>query len=147
MKPLHPALAALALLAAGAAGAQNPPRAMTVNPAAVAKVAQAAQLDYQALYQREVEKNRQLQGQVQSLTQRIAEMTRPGGSLVRAYCESPTVSRNTAGAVNDCARNGFGCEPVSGLCRTSARSSDECAPGYIYCATNGGCVTSADACP
>lgn len=138
-------LLVVALLTVSTASAQNPPRVMSAA-AAAPKVAQP-QLDYSALYQREVEKNKELRGQVATLTDRINQMTHPGGSLVRAYCETPTVSRNTAGASNDCAKNGFGCEPVSGLCRTSVRSSDECAPGYVYCSTTGGCVQDANACP
>ena len=142
MKPL--AVLAGLLLASPTALAQNPPR-VAPTPAVPAKAITA--IDYQALYRSEVEKNKDLKGQVASLTQRIDEMTRPDGSLVRAYCETPTMSRNTAGASNDCGRNGFACEPVSGLCRTSARSTSECAPGYIYCATNAGCVPNAAACP
>lgn len=135
----------LGLIAASIAHAQTPPR-VSVPAAVVPSKAGQLQLDYQSLYQREVDRNKELKGQVATLTERLNQMTRPGGSLVQAYCESPTVSRNTAGASNDCAKNGFGCEPVSGLCRTSARSSDECAAGYIYCATNGGCVRDPDAC-
>ncbi|AXK72618.1 hypothetical protein DWG18_10255 [Lysobacter sp. TY2-98] len=136
----------VSLFATFLASAQTPLRATVATPAMPSKAAQV-QPDYQALYQREVEKNRDLKGQVASLTDRISQMTHPGGSAVQAYCETPTMSRNTAGASNDCAKNGFGCEPVSGLCRTSARSSDECAATYIYCATTGGCVRDANACP
>lgn len=120
-----------------------------ISPTATATPSDAASLpkDYQAMYQKEAAKNRELRAEVDSLTARIAEMTRPGGSLVQAFCETPTMSRNTAGASNDCARSGYGCEPVSGLCRTTARSSDECAAGYVYCATNATCVNSAAACP
>lgn len=112
------------------------------SPAPAATPSDAASLpkDYQALYQKEAEKNRALRAEVASLTTRIAELTRPGGSLVQAYCETETVSRNTAGARNDCGATGYGCEPVSGLCRTSARSTLECAAGYVYCATNSSCV-------
>lgn len=139
--------AALALSAVASLAAGQTMQRVSVPVAAPVKAAAAASLDYPSLYQREVEKNRELKAQVATLSQRIQEMTHPGGSLVRAYCETPTLSRNTAGASNDCAKNGFGCEPVSGLCRTSVRSSDECAPGYIYCATNGACVRDANGCP
>ncbi|GAB1597080.1 hypothetical protein [Lysobacter claricitrinus] len=144
MKPRHVLL--IALLASSFAHAQTAARVVPAPTASPAK-AIAATIDYQSLYQREVAKNKELKGQVATLTDRIAEMTHPGGSLVHAYCETPTLSRNTAGATSNCANNGFGCEPVSGLCRTSARSSDECAAGYIYCATTGGCVHDANACP
>lgn len=146
MKPYHALFVAL-IAAVSIAQAQTPPRPISVAPTLVAPKAAMAQPDYQSLYQREVEKNKELKGQLNSLTDRINQMTHPGGSLVHAYCETPTMSRNTAGASNDCAKNGFGCEPVSGLCRTSVRSTDECAPGYIYCATNGACVADANGCP
>lgn len=134
------------LLMSSAASAQNAARVIA-PPSVAPPKSVATAIDYQTMYQREVDKNKQLKGEVASLTQRINEMTRPGGSLVQAYCESPTVSRNTAGATSDCARNGFACEPVSGLCRTSARSSDECAATFVYCSTTGGCVRDARACP
>jgi hypothetical protein len=147
------ALVLLASLFATAVSAQTVQRVRPIGPTVpvaptTAAPSDAASLpkDYQAMYQKEAAKNRELRAQVDSLTARIAEMTRPGGSLVQAYCETPTMSRNTAGASNDCARTGYGCEPVSGLCRTTARSTDECAAGYVYCATNATCVNSADAC-
>jgi hypothetical protein len=85
-----------------------------------------------------VEQNNTLQKEINTLQQQKAELqqklnaaTQVGGSAVKAYCESPTVSRNTSGAKNDCALTGYMCEPVSGLCRTSCRKTqDYCAPGY-----------------
>lgn len=142
-----------ACLVAGSSLAQTatPVRPMSpavpiVRPATAATDVASLPKDYQALYQKEAQKARELRAEVASLTARIAEITRPGGSLVQAYCESPTLSRNTAGARNDCASSGYGCEPVSGLCRTSARSSDECATGFTYCAQHSSCVASAAAC-
>lgn len=98
------------------------------------------QLDYSALYRKEQEKNRQLAAQNASLQQRIAQMSHPGGRLVKAYCESDAVSRNTAGARNDCSASGYACEPVSGLCRTSCQGSSMCATGYICDTYNDHCV-------
>jgi cell division septum initiation protein DivIVA len=94
-------------------------------------LANALVIDYQAQYRKEVEKNKQLRGENDGLRQQLAEMTRHGGSLVHAYCETRTVSRNTAGDRNDCARNGYTCEAVSGLCRTSANDSDQCSDGFL----------------
>lgn len=134
----------------GLAGAQNVQSVRPAVPQAtqVAPAVQALQLDYPALYRKEQEKNRQLRAENAELRNRIAEMTRAGGSLVQAYCESPTVSRNTAGARNDCAASGYACEPVSGLCRTRASTSGDCAPGHLYCATTGTCVVADPrACP
>lgn len=141
-------------LTAGLAHAQSAPRMRAVSPV-VSPAATAAPVDpagvslpkdYQALYQKELEKNRQLKAEVESLSSRLREMTRPGGSLVQAYCETPVVSRNTAGARNDCSSTGYGCEPVSGLCRTTARSSDQCAAGFTYCSIHSSCVSSAAEC-
>jgi len=112
------------------------PQATTAPVAAPA----AAVIDYQAQYRQEVEKNKTLRNENTSLRAQLDSYTSRTGSHVTAYCESQTVSRNTAGASNDCSHNGFGCEPVSGLCRTTAHSSDECAPGYVYCSTNNTCV-------
>lgn len=91
----------------------------------------AIQVDYRQQYEKEREKNQQLRTENASLQSQLAEWTRKGGSLVHAYCETPTVSMNSSGARNDCAVTGYGCEPVSGLCRTVARGSDDCAPGFL----------------
>lgn len=145
-----PAFALLVALVAGMASAQTVPRVRATpvpSTAGVpAPISTDALKDYRALYEKEAEKNRQLRSEVASLTQRVAELTRPGGSLVQAYCETATLSRNTAGASNDCATGGYACEPVSGLCRTRAASSTDCASGFTYCAKYSSCVRSAEAC-
>ena len=106
----------------------------------------AAVIDYQAQYQKELEKNRTLRNENTSLRSQLDAYTSRTGSRVTAYCETPTLSRNTAGASNDCSSNGFGCEPVSGLCRTVAHSSNECAAGYVYCSLHNNCVQTAQEC-
>lgn len=114
--------------------AQNVPAAPTMQgarPAVTPQTMHALDIDYQAQYRREVEKNRQLRGENDGLRNQLAEYTRRGGSLVHAYCETETVSRNTAGARNDCAPTGYKCEPVGGLCRTSANDSNQCADGFL----------------
>ncbi len=111
-----------------------------MRPMVVPKIGGAAQIDYKALYNQEREKNQRLREQLDAWTRR-------GGSLVHAYCESPTRSANSAGESSDCAAAGFACEPVSGLCRTTAANSDQCAAGFIWCSSNDHCVRSAQECP
>jgi hypothetical protein len=106
----------------------------------------AAVIDFQAQYAKEVAKNKELRNENTSLRAQLDSYTSRTGTRVTAYCETPTLSRNTAGASNDCSRNGFGCEPVSGLCRTQAHSSDECAAGYVYCSLHDNCVQTAQEC-
>lgn len=106
----------------------------------------AAVIDYQAQYAKEVEKNKALRNENTSLRAQLDSYTSRTGTHVTAYCETPTLSRTTAGASNDCSRTGFGCEPVSGLCRTQAHSSDECAAGYVYCSLHNNCVQTAREC-
>ena len=68
--------------------------------------------------------NTSLQKDLQVAQQQLKEATHPGGSAVTAYCESGSVSRNTAGATNDCGL--YKCEAVSGLCRTQCDNSSQC---------------------
>ncbi len=117
----------LALFVAAPLSAQN---ASQVRPMATPKV-NAIQIDYKQQWETERQKNKQLREENARLQAQLAEWTRKGGSLVHAYCETPTMSATSAGARNDCAASGYTCEPVSGLCRTMVRSSDECAPGFL----------------
>jgi hypothetical protein len=68
---------------------------------------------------------------VKQLSDQIAAMTKPGGSQVRAYCASEGESRNTAGAVTNCASLGYACEAVSGLCYSRCSRTDQCARGWV----------------
>jgi len=68
--------------------------------------------------------NTSLQKELQVAQQQLKETTHPGGSAVTAYCESGSVSRNTAGATNDCGL--YRCEEVSGLCRTQCDNASQC---------------------
>ena len=77
------------------------------------------------------QENDQIKQENTELQGRIAAMTSLGGSEVHAYCSDATTSRNTAGAIDDCAATGYTCESVSGLCRTIVRSSGECAVGWL----------------
>ena len=124
--------AALVLaLFAGLGAAQNIRPIRPATAVTGAAPVNATVMDYQAMYNKEVQKNRALKAELDGANQRIGEMTRLGGSQVMAYCATPSQSRNTAGASNDCATAGYGCEPVSGLCRTSCQTSDMCASGYL----------------
>jgi hypothetical protein len=60
----------------------------------------------------------------------LQQMTSRGGSLVRAYCESPILSRNTAGASENCAASGYTCGAVDGLCRKQCTSTSHCAAKF-----------------
>ena len=108
--------------------------------------AQALDIDYQAQYRQELEKNKALRAENASLKAQLDSYTSRAGSRVTAYCETPTLSRNTAGASNDCSASGFGCEPVSGLCRTVAHSTSECAAGFVWCSTSNACVRTPQEC-
>lgn len=68
---------------------------------------------------------------VKQLGDQIDAMTKRGGSLVRAFCENENVSRNTAGAVNNCASLGYACEPVSGVCYSRCSKTDQCTRGWV----------------
>jgi len=123
------ALLGVLVLVAGATTAQT---MRVMQPAArPASPANAAVLDYQGMYNSEVQKNRALRAELDAANKRISDMIRPGGSQVMAYCATPVESRNTAGASSDCSRAGYGCEAVSGLCRTTCQTSDMCAPGFL----------------
>lgn len=76
------------------------------------------------------DENYKLKEQNNNLNKQIADMTKKGGSQVKAYCESPTISKNTAGASSNCASSGYTCDPVSGLCYSRCANSEHCAPGY-----------------
>lgn len=82
----------------------------------------------------------QLKTSLSEALARIDAITQPGGSLVRAYCASHTVSKNTAGAEENCAASGYSCDQVSGQCHRTATSGDMCSEGFNMDATNGRCI-------
>lgn len=106
----------------------------------------AIQIDYKQQWEKERQKNQQLREENTGLRGQLAEWTNKGGSLVHAYCETPTLSANSSGARNDCASGGYTCEPVSGLCRTSAANGSQCAAGYNWCVYGNRCVRSPGEC-
>jgi len=76
---------------------------------------------------------------LQVLRTQLDEMTRAGGSLVRAVCASPELSRNTAGAEENCYASGYTCGSVEGTCFRQCTTTAQCAPGFV-------CDTSASRC-
>lgn len=130
------------LLVAAPLAAQN---ATPVRPMATPNL-NVIQVDYKQQWEKEREKNQQLRAENASLQSQLAEWTRKGGSQVHAYCEAPTLSVNSAGSRNDCAASGYTCEPVSGLCRTSAANGSECAIGRQWCVYGNRCVASPAEC-
>ena len=70
-------------------------------------------------------------GDLQTARTTIDEMTRLGGTLVRAQCVSETLSRNTAGASENCAASGYLCGGVEGTSMRQCTSSTQCAGGFV----------------
>lgn len=82
-------------------------------------------------------------GDLQNARTTIDEMTRLGGSLVRAQCVSETLSRNTAGASENCAASGYLCGGVEGTCMRQCTSSTQCAGGFVCDTGAARCVVPA----
>jgi len=159
-KPLV-VLAALAALAVPAFAQIAPVRIIRpVEPPAQVQNIQVAPQDQQltfdvandperakALIARLRASNRELRGQMavtlsdlQSLRSTLDEMTRAGGSLVRAQCVSSTLSRRTDGTGEEnCAASGYVCASVEGTCHRQCTTSNMCAPGFL-------CDTSVSRC-
>jgi hypothetical protein len=79
---------------------------------------------------------------VKQLDDQVQAMTKPGGALVRAFCDGQFVSRNTAGASNNCAGRGYACEPVSGTCYARCSKTDQCAKGWVCDPTVSACIVA-----
>jgi hypothetical protein len=134
-------IACLALSFAAASSAQVQPavKPLVLQPLQVApKPELESNLPEQRIARLEAEK-RELQEENIRLREQNRQMTELGGSQVHAYCPSREISRNTAGAENNCASSGYNCESVSGLCRTTCGTSDDCAVDFNC--DRGRCVT------
>jgi hypothetical protein len=83
---------------------------------------------------------RDINGKLTEALATIEQMTKRGGSLVRAYCETPELSRNTAGGSEGCGR--YKCGEVDGLCKKSCTVSEDCSSGYAC--DSGQCLTQAE---
>lgn len=79
---------------------------------------------------------------LQSARGELDEMRRAGGSLVTAQCVTQFLSRNTAGASEDCSASGYTCAAVSGLCHRSCTTSDMCSAGFACDIPSGRCVVA-----
>ncbi len=92
-------------------------------------------------------KNRELKqqmaltlGDLQNTRSQLDEITKAGGSLVRAQCVSDTLSRRTDGAGEEnCAASGYTCAGVEGTCHRQCTTSNMCSAGFV-------CDTSASRC-
>jgi hypothetical protein len=147
-------IAALAVLFVAPGAAQvtralPPVTPMTVSPQAMPKLT-PMEVDRDALTKvmtpEEVKalqsKLRETRIELRQAIERIDQMTKLGGSLVKAYCEPGTqMSRNTAGASEDCAASGYACDQVSGTCHRRALNTTMCATGFVM--NEGSCVTPA----
>ena len=93
-------------------------------------------------------KNRELRtqmgltlGDLQALRAELDEMTRAGGSLVRAQCVSDTLSRRTdGGGEENCAASGYTCASVEGTCHRSCTVTSQCAGGFVCDTSISRCV-------
>jgi uncharacterized protein YlxW (UPF0749 family) len=133
---LRPILVTLLLsLSALGASAQTMPRLQTIQPAPA--VSEAAVVDKDAQLERLQDSNRRLRAENQELQARLDAMTRKGGSAVMAYCENPSESRNTAGAVDAC--GDYTCNETSGLCRDRCTTSLHCGFGTSCIVEKGTC--------
>lgn len=85
------------------------------------------------------DKMQQTLAELQNARTTIDEMTRVGGSLVRAQCVSETLSRTTSGIEENCAASGYTCAGTEGTCHRSCNVSSQCAAGFV-------CDTGASRC-
>ena len=85
------------------------------------------------------EKMQQTLAELQNARTTIDEMTRVGGSLVRAQCVSASLSRTTSGVEENCAASGYNCGAVEGTCHRTCNSTTQCAAGFV-------CDTGASRC-
>lgn len=78
--------------------------------------------------------------ELQNARTTIDEMTRLGGSLVRAQCVSDTLSRTTSGVEENCAASGYACANSEGTCHRSCSTTSQCAGGFVCDTGAGRCV-------
>ena len=110
---------------------QQSPNAGVIEPWMTPETAKAAIEKLQS-------RNRELKGQMsvtladlQAVRTQLDEITRAGGSLVRAQCASPALSRRTdGGGEENCHASGYVCGEVEGTCKRQCSTSNDCAPGF-----------------
>lgn len=86
------------------------------------------------------EKMQQTLVELQDARTTIYEMTREGGSLVRAQCVSGTLSRTTSGVEENCAASGYACAGTEGTCLRTCTSTSQCASGFVCDTGSSRCV-------
>ena len=69
-------------------------------------------------------KNRALEGRVATLEAALRDMR----AATTFTCATPVASRNGSGVVEECSP--FACNYIDGRCRTTAATSDHCAPAF-----------------
>ena len=119
---------------------QTPANPSSIEPWMTPETAKAAIEKLQA-------RNRELRGRMdvtladlQAVRAQLDEMTRAGGSLVRAQCVSPALSRRTdGGGEENCHASGYVCAEVEGTCHRQCTTTNQCAPGFV-------CDTGASRC-
>lgn len=87
------------------------------------------------------DKMQQTLAELQNARTTIDEMTRLGGSLVRAQCVSDTLSRTTSGVEENCAASGYNCAGPEGTCYRSCTVTSQCAGGFVCDTGASRCVT------
>jgi hypothetical protein len=120
---------------------QSPSTANSIEPWMTPETAKAAIEKLRA-------RNRQLKGQMsvtlsdlQAVRTQLDEMTRAGGSLVRAQCASRALSRRTdGGGEENCHASGYVCGEVEGTCLRQCSTSNQCAPGFACDTAAARCV-------
>lgn len=105
------------------------PLRQIVAPPSAAGTAPVAVADREKVLERRLtllaKKNRALEGRVATLEGALREMR----AASEFTCANPTTSRNGQGASENCTP--LACNYLDGRCRTSAASSDHCAPGFV----------------
>lgn len=112
---------------------------LTVDPAIDPERARALIAKLQKDKRAMRDKLQQTLVELQNARATLDEMTRVGGSLVRAQCASSTLSRTTSGIEENCAASGYTCAAIEGTCHRSCTVTTQCAAGFV-------CDTAASRC-
>jgi len=83
-----------------------------------------------------------LQSRVTRLEHKVSALESTLGKTQPALtfaCADNITSRNSLGVTEDCTP--FACAPIDGRCRTTAKSTNDCAPGYNW-VSGGDCISA-----
>ena len=110
----------------------SPTDAPAFDPALTPETARAA-IDKLKARNRELRQQMTVTlGDLQTVRTQLDEITRAGGSLVRAQCVSDALSRRTdGGGEENCHASGYVCGGVEGTCMRQCSTSNQCAPGFV----------------